>query len=93
MIRGEIYTQVAESLVEGRIVSIEQIAETNAVRIGAPIQKQIEEIPSPCAQDQVQGAVGLEIGIVAVAQQKQNQRLIPVFEGDFKRGGDAAADG
>jgi len=89
VIRGQIDAQPAESFDELDAIAVEQVSETRALWISAPLQKQVEQLPTPGPKREIQRGVGLEVGVVAVTQEEQNQSVVPGVECDLERRGDA----
>jgi hypothetical protein len=57
--------------VRAGIVGVEEIRKVDSMGIRTPFQQDVEQIPSPGAKGKVEGAVELEIGIVAVAEEQE----------------------
>ena len=55
-------------------------------------KRRSSRIPSSSAQGQIQRAVTVEVGIIAVAQKKKDQTLVSCVESDLKGGEHAPLD-
>ena len=53
-------------------------------RIGSPFQKQFKEIPTSRSQDSIKRAIAFEVGIVAVAKEQYDERMVSRFQRDFQ---------
>jgi hypothetical protein len=69
----QIDAQLAKSFEQFRIVRIEQIADGHALRICSPLQKQIEEIPAPASQGQIEWTLALQVWIVTLQRRRSTR--------------------
>jgi hypothetical protein len=72
-----------EALVEIGIVSIEHRVYVDAHEISAPIEEEVEQVPTSGPERQVQRCIPLELEPVAILQQKGRERVLAGFERDL----------
>src|SRR5437773_8103049 len=84
MVCGEINAEGRETREEVRLIRIEQVREGDALGIRAPVEEEVEEIPAARPQGEIEGGVPLEVRIVAVAEEKQGERVVSRLKRDLE---------
>jgi hypothetical protein len=65
----QVVSRRPETLIERHVVGVEHGVHVSALEIRPPLEKKINEVPTPRSQGHVERNVPLELKLVAVAQQ------------------------
>ena len=73
-----------EPLIEIGIVSLEHRVDVDTPEIPAPVEEEVEQIPTSGPERQVERCIPLELEPVAILQQKGRERVLAGFERDMQ---------
>jgi hypothetical protein len=82
--RGDVDPQASKPLIQLGVVGIQESVQAHLSGIGAPVEKQVEKVSLPRPQDRVERALQLRGQVVAVGNEKEDQRVIASIEGNPK---------